>query len=105
WQCLSETDRATYRYRVSLLGRPPFDFQRFEKPNAKELRAIEAASRDERTKVFLGFARFPAMRLKDADCLSQTVVQFADLRYTEPGGGQRGTFSLDVPIACPETEK
>jgi inner membrane protein len=105
WQCISETERATYRYHVSLLRQAPLVFERFEKPNAMELRAIEAASRDERTKVFLGFARFPAMRLQNADCLSQTVVQFADLRYTEPGGGQRGTFSLEVPVACPEVEK
>jgi len=51
--------------------------------------------------VFLGFARFPVFRLVGADCATQTVVQIADLRYTEPGQQRGGTFSLDVPIACP----
>jgi inner membrane protein len=107
WQCISETDRATYRYKVSLLGSPlaSSEFERFEKPNPREVAAIESASRDDRAKIFLDFARFPAMRVKDLDCISQTVVQFADLRYTEPGGAQRGTFSLDVPVACPEVNR
>lgn len=107
WQCISETDRATYRYKVSLLGSPlaSSELERFEKPNPREVAAIESASRDDRAKIFLDFARFPAMRVKDLDCISQTVVQFADLRYTEPGGAQRGTFSLDVPVACPEVNR
>jgi hypothetical protein len=107
WQCISETDRATYRFKVSLVGasQSPANLERFEKPKASVLPAIEAASRNEAAKVLLGFARFPMAQVKDADCVSQTVVQFADLRYTEPGGARRGTFALDVPIACPEAMK
>jgi inner membrane protein len=106
WQCISETDHATYRFKVSLLDslQVSSEVERFEEPNPRELAAIDRASGDDRAKVFLDFARFPATRVKDLDCISQTVVQFADLRYTEPGGAQRGTFSLDVPIACPEVK-
>jgi hypothetical protein len=35
-----------------------------------------------------------------ADCLTETLVQFADLRYTQPGSS-RGTFSLELPVECP----
>ena len=103
WQCIAETDRATYRFNVSLKDKLkyPLSGERFEKPKAGEQRAISVAAQDHRAKVFLGFARFPAAQVKDLDCVSQTVVQFADLRYTEPGGGRRGVFALDVPIACP----
>jgi inner membrane protein len=107
WQCISETEGATYRFEVSLAGPSPSpnELERFAKPNPNELRAIEAASQDARARVFLGFARFPGAQVKDLDCVSQTVVQFADLRYTEPGGARRGTFALDVPIACPEAKE
>jgi inner membrane protein len=104
WQCISDTDRATYRFQVSVFGnaQSPAGFERFEKPKPSGLSAIGAASRDDRAKIFLGVARFPLVQVKDADCVSQTVVQFVDLRYTEPGAARRGTFSLEVPIACPE---
>lgn len=104
WQCISDTDRATYRYKLSLFGATPApsEVERFEKPTGSELRATELASQDERAKILLGFARFPLAQVKDTDCVSATVVQFADLRYTEPGSRRRGTFSLEVPIACPE---
>jgi inner membrane protein len=107
WQCISDTDLATYRYKVSLFGATqspaePTEFERFEKPKAAALRATELAARDDRAEILLGFARFPMARVRDADCLSTTVVQFADLRYTEPGGPRRGTFALEVPVACPE---
>ncbi|MEO8435937.1 MAG: metal-dependent hydrolase [Pyrinomonadaceae bacterium] len=103
WQCISDTDRATYRFRISLIGtlRSSFIFERFEKPKPNELRAISVASEDARARILLGFARFPAARVTDVDCMTQTVVHFADLRYTEPGGARRGTFALDVPISCP----
>jgi len=103
WQCISDTDRAIYRFKVSLIGKPQstVDFERFEKPKPNELWAVSAAAEDARAKALLGFARFPAARVSDPDCLSQTVVQFADLRYTEPGGARRGTFAVDVSIACP----
>ncbi len=48
----------------------------------------------------MGFARFPVVEVVGEDCVTQTLVQFADLRYTEPGR-DRGTFSLEVPVDCP----
>jgi hypothetical protein len=100
WVCVMETDRATYRFNLSLRSRPagPSNTVRYEKP--VDSTAVEIAERDYRAKIFLGFARFPVMRVEGDDCLTQTLVQFADLRYTEPGKG-RGTFSLDVPVECP----
>jgi len=35
--------------------------------------------------MFFEFARFPVERVIDSSCATQTLVQFADLRYTEPG--------------------
>jgi len=53
--------------------------------------------------VFLGFARFPVLQLADPDCVTRTLVQIADLRYTEPGRS-RGTFSLEMPVDCPNEQ-
>ncbi len=101
WQCVMETDRASYRFDLSLsAGAVVGRTIRYEKPQGAAAAAFELASRDERAKVFLDFARFPVSRV-EGDCLSETLVQMADLRYTEPRGGQQGTFSLEVPVACP----
>jgi inner membrane protein len=102
WVCVTETDRATYRFNLSLLpGRTGItELVRFEKP-APSNQAIVRAEHDSRAVIFLGFARFPVVRALGEDCLTQTLVQFADLRYTEPGQG-RGTFSLEVPVDCPQ---
>lgn len=107
WQCISDTDRAIYRFNASIIGAPPslVDVERFEKPKQSEQAAIAAAAQDDRARILLGFARFPVARVKDLDCVGQTVVQFADLRYTEPGGARRGVFALDVEIACPAATK
>ena len=64
------------------------------------IRVVDQARQDERAKIFLDFARFPVVRVVGADCVTETLVQLADLRYTQPGSG-RGTFSLDVPVDCP----
>ncbi len=106
WLCVMETDRATYRFRLSLLREPPGSatVARFEKPAGLSGEAVVQAGRDDRAQVFLGFARFPSVRVVGEDCATQTLVQFADLRYTEPGiepGKGRGTFSLQVPVDCP----
>jgi inner membrane protein len=102
WICVLETNRATYRFSLSLLrdGMLPSSLSRFEKPTGLEAEAVAEAERDYRSQVFLGFARFPAMGVLGEDCATQTLVQFADIRYTEPGRG-RGTFSLEVPVDCP----
>lgn len=102
WVCVMKTDRATYRFTLSLLRDLPASpaFVRYENLEGIEARTAEDAERDYRAQAFLGFARFPVVRVVGEDCLTQTLVQFADLRYTEPGNG-RGTFSLEVPVDCP----
>jgi hypothetical protein len=109
WICVMETDRATYRFDLSLLQSPPASANppnliRYEKPIGSDAKTIAKAEGDSRARIFLGFARFPVMRVTGADCVTQSLVQFADLRYTEPGRG-RGTFSLDVPVECPALER
>ncbi len=113
WACVAETDRAVYRYSIKLgdatktparvvdgyLAHAPGAVERFEKPDMRDAALISQASQDRRAEILLGFARFPLARVQDEDCVSQTLVQFADLRYTEPGAG-RGTFSLNVPVEC-----
>ncbi len=102
WVCMLETDRATYRFKLSLLHGPPdtLEIIRYERPEGLSAELVAQAARDGRSQVFLGFARFPVVGVVGEDCATQTLVQFADLRYTEPGK-QRGTFSLDVPVDCP----
>jgi inner membrane protein len=102
WQCVADTNRSVYRFFVSLTGNATSELKRFMKPQGREAEAMARASLDERARVFLDFARFPAASV-DGDCLSGLLVEFADLRYTEPSASQRGTFSLNVPVAC-ETE-
>lgn len=106
WLCNMETDRATYRFRVSLwkLNVQPEDLIRFDKPSGASAEIVSKAARDHRAEIFLGFARFPVVKVLGEDCVTQTLVQFADLRYTEPGRG-RGTFALDVPLECPQREQ
>lgn len=106
WLCVMETDRATYKFSESLLRESSRSAVpiRFEKPSGLAAVAIAEAERDERARVFLGFARFPTVEVVATDCATQTLVQFADLRYTEPGKG-RGTFSLDVPVECSALDK
>jgi inner membrane protein len=98
WDCVFETDRATYRFEVGLLDDAASgNVVRYAKETA-ELKATVSQQRPAR--IFLGFARFPVMQLEDPDCATRTLVQLADLRYTEPGKS-RGSFSLEVPVDCP----
>lgn len=102
WLCVLETDRAAYRFNVSVLGdAKSHKVIRHETVEASTAPAVKTATKDYRAQVFLGFARFPVVRVAGEDCLTQTLVQFADLRYTEPGT-TRGTFSLEVPVTCPQ---
>jgi inner membrane protein len=101
WQCVAETDRAMYRYFVGVAERQPAIPDRFEKPTGLEGQVVGLAATDSRAQALLEFARFSVARVHIDDCVGQTLVQFADLRYTEPGGS-RGNFSLNVPVACPE---
>jgi inner membrane protein len=113
WLCVAETDRATYRFIVGIGDKPATAYpansradgpqtviERFEKPLGQSEQLVSSASRDPRAQVLLGFARFPIARLESDNCIGRTLVQFADLRYTEPGAS-RGSFSLSVPVECP----
>jgi inner membrane protein len=113
WVCVAESDRALYRFAVRL-GRSaaenlpvvdgfqtdaPEAVERFEKPTNQAAAMIAVASQDRRARILLDFARFPIAHVPSQDCVSETIVQFSDLRYTKPGA-TRGTFSLNVPIEC-----
>jgi inner membrane protein len=100
WQSVAETDRAIYRFFVGVATQPSTSPERYEKPSGLSDQVVSAASLDPRAQVLLGFARFPLARVESENCIGQTLVQFADLRYTEPGGS-RGNFSLNVPVECP----
>ncbi|MGQ0762372.1 MAG: metal-dependent hydrolase [Acidobacteriota bacterium] len=78
---------------------PESFFKRYEKPTGRAAELSAVAAEDRRAKILLNFARFPIARVQDENCVSQTIVQIADLRYTEPGA-TRGTFSLNVPVEC-----
>ena len=111
WLCVAETDRAIYRFPVEV-GFPLATkivngyesdeanvIERFEKQAGRAAELSVRAAEDRRAKILLNFARFPISRVQDENCVSQTIVQIADLRYTEPGA-PRGTFSLNVPVEC-----
>ena len=100
WDSVVETNKATYKFNLSLISdNSVTKLVRYERPSGQLDRALREVSDDRRTRVFLGFARFPVARLSTQDCTSQTLVQLADLRYTEPGT-QRGSFSLELPVDC-----
>jgi len=99
WLCIVETETSAYRFELTLSGTPKLArLVRFQKPTAVSSPLVSHAEADYRAQVFLGFARFPVLQVADPNCTSQTLVQFADLRYTEPGSN--GTFSLEVPVEC-----
>jgi inner membrane protein len=100
WQTVFETDRATYRFNLRLNADPDLSHViRYEKPTPEVTPVLERALKERPSQIFMEFARFPVVKIVP-NCIGQTLVQFADLRYTEPGSG-RGTFSLDVPVECP----
>jgi len=102
WDYVFETDKATYRFGVALNGPTPNGrIVRYEKPTGALAAAIQEVSSEKPARVFLGFARFPVARLADPSCATQTLLQLADLRYTEPGNS-RGTFAVDLPVDCPD---
>jgi inner membrane protein len=101
WQSVVETERAAYRFEVYLLGESSQELVRHERPDSASSPMVGRVLGDRRARIFLDFARFPVARVKDPDCTTQTIVQLADLRYTEPGN-QRGTFALQLPVECSE---
>jgi inner membrane protein len=98
WQCVAETDRAMYRFVVN--GDDSSSWHRLEKLTGPPAQLLSLAERDRRAQILLGFSRFPIARVDSDNCVGQTLVQFADLRYTEPGSG-RGNFSVNIPVDCP----
>src|SRR5829696_10231065 len=100
WDCVFETDRATYRFDLGLLQTGSPDAVRYEKPGTELKGVVDFVSQQRAAQIFLNFARFPVMKLADPSCVTSTLVQLADLRYTEPGRS-RGSFSLELPIDCP----
>jgi inner membrane protein len=99
WDCAFETERAMYRFDFSLLQKEAPDVVRYEKPGPELKAVVDYVSQQRSAQIFLNFARFPVMKIADPACTSDTFVQLADLRYTEPGRS-RGTFSLELPIDC-----
>src|SRR5260370_32391000 len=116
WLDVAETDRGMYRFFVGV-GPGKFSndlttrvdgkranslnaIERYEKPSARAEEIESMASHDRRAQILLGFSRFPIARVESDNCIGQTLVQFADLRYTEPGAS-RGNFSVDIPVECP----
>ncbi|HEX3248186.1 MAG TPA: metal-dependent hydrolase [Pyrinomonadaceae bacterium] len=104
WDYVFETDRATYRFDIGVMaGSGMSDAVRYAKPAGELKAALDSIAQQKSVRVFLGFARFPVLQLADPDCVTSTLVQLADLRYTEPGRS-RGSFSLEVPVDCPNEQ-
>jgi inner membrane protein len=105
WQSVAETDQAMYRFMVRTGNASSADsadgtVTRFVKPNAKDAALVKIAEQDRRAQTLLDFARFPLAQVDGDNCIGQTLVQFADLRYTEPGR-ERANFSVNIPVDCP----
>ena len=101
WRCLYETDRSTTRFDMRLGAARPEELRNVvsvARPAGEDAEAVRRASDDASARVLLDFARFPVARVRRADA-GGWVVQFADLRFTEPGARARvGGFALDVPV-------
>jgi inner membrane protein len=105
WQAVVETDQAMYKFMVGPgsgdgVRSDAGQLMRYQKPTGQKAALVQVAEQDRRAQVLLGFARFPMADADLTNCLGQTLVQFADLRYTEPGRG-RGNFSVNIPVDCP----
>ncbi len=102
WSCVVETESTAYRFELSLARKHNAlsKLVRYERADTADSLSVEQALQDKNARIFLDFARFPVARVVGTDCMTQTLVQLADLRYTQPGSG-RGSFSLDVPVDCP----
>lgn len=101
WRCMADADRSTFRFDMRLNNVFVEDLRNvvsFDKPAGEDAEVVRRASEGARARVLLDFARFPVARVRRAGA-GGLVVQFADLRYTEPGTRARvGGFALDVPV-------
>ncbi|PYS90139.1 MAG: hypothetical protein DMF64_15715 [Acidobacteria bacterium] len=101
WLTIAETDRANYRFQVRVPAHEAMNIQqaaRFEKPQGTDAAQVERAEQDARAQIFLGFARFPVMRVQTGE-RGESLVRFADLRFGTPDTRTpvRG-FALDVSV-------
>jgi len=105
WDCVFETERATYRFELALSGatNDPAPV-RYAKPGSELKGVVDEVLQQRPAQIFLNFARFPVMQLADPNCTARTLVQLADMRYTEPGRST-GTFSLELPVDCPSESR
>lgn len=102
WNVVAETNQATYQFNSELNNQAATRQNlaaaaRFAVPTASEQSIIEQAKNDERTGILLDFARFP-VALVTRNCADESLVQFADVRYAEPGANRRGQFALNVSV-------
>jgi inner membrane protein len=99
WQCTFKTEGATYRFVLDIFNEDQGGLIRYPVPTGELAAAMEQITLERSARIFLDFARFPVARLKEKGCTTQTLLQLADLRYTEPGSG-RSTFTLELPVNC-----
>jgi inner membrane protein len=101
WRCLANAGSYTFRFDMrlgTLFVQDLRDVVGYEEPSGEEAEAVRRASEPYAARVLLDFARFPVARVR-REASGGWVVQFADLRFTEPGVGARaGGFALDVPV-------
>ena len=101
WRCLSETDRSTTRFDMrfgAVFLKDLRNVVSVARPAGEDEEIVRRAAEDYPARVLLDFARFPVARVRRADS-GGWVVQFADLRFTEPGARSGvGGFALDVPV-------
>src|SRR5262249_51131800 len=98
------TDPAPYRFNLKLNSEPNLSaLVRFENPQPTPTTLLDPVMMHPRSQTFMEFSRFLDIQI-GPNCVNQTVVHFAHLRYTQPVSG-RGTFALDVPVECPPISK
>jgi inner membrane protein len=102
WRCAAETERATYRFDVSLLegdAGARRNERRYDKPRGATAEAVRRAADDPRARVFLGFSRFPVATARRG-AGGETIIQFVDIRFTEPSDRARSdSFTVEIPVA------
>jgi inner membrane protein len=104
WRCIAETNRATYRFDFPLVEssedwKSKARMVKYEKPEGASKEVVDLALKDNRVEIFMRFARFPALAIKD-QVGGKKVIQFADLRFGEPGTNQRN-MALEVTVPSP----
>ncbi|GEM_PF-159082 len=101
WQGMAETEKAVYRFESVLTKEKQEDkIIRYEKPTGQNAVLVDKAKENSNVQTFLRFARFPVVKIED-NCIKEQLVQFADLRYTEPSRDERrGNFSINVNVEC-----